>query len=96
LAEFGLIFLIGIGGVLTGIEFPLVNKIFMQCNNNIVISAGVTDSADHIGAFLGAILTGVIFLPLLGLFGTCLILATLNISSLILIAIFKMQIPDLK
>ena len=96
LAEFGLIFLIGVGGVLTGIEFPLVNKIFMQCNNNIVISAGVTDSADHIGAFLGAILTGVIFLPLLGLFGTCLILATLNISSLILIAIFKMQIPDLK
>lgn len=91
LAEIGLICLIGIGGILTGIEFPLVNKIFMQCNNNIVTSAGVTDSADHIGAFLGAILTGVIFLPLLGVFGTCMILATLNISSLMLIAIFKMQ-----
>ncbi|MDO8141847.1 MAG: hypothetical protein Q6358_10150 [Candidatus Brocadiales bacterium] len=85
-AEIGLTFFIGIAGVLTGLEFPLVNKIFMQSNKDMAISAGVTDGADHIGAFLGAILTGVIFLPLLGIFGTCLILAALNISSLVLIA----------
>ena len=71
---------------MTGLEFPLVNKLFMQSNKDMAVSAGVTDSADHIGAFLGAILTGVIFLPLLGVFGTCLILAALNISSLVLIA----------
>ncbi|KAA0244219.1 MAG: hypothetical protein DYG83_08120 [Candidatus Brocadia sp. AMX2] len=85
-AEVGLIFFIGIAGILTGLEFPLVNKIFIQQNKDIAISAGATNGADHIGAFLGAILTGVIFLPLLGVFGTCLILATLNIASLILIA----------
>ncbi|HHT9137078.1 MAG TPA: hypothetical protein ACFYEK_07540 [Candidatus Wunengus sp. YC60] len=85
-AEIGLTCFIGIAGVLTGLEFPLVNKIFMQSNKDMAISAGVTDGADHIGAFLGAILTGVIFLPLLGVFGTCLILAALNISSLVLIA----------
>ena len=85
-AEVGLTFFIGIAGVLTGLEFPLVNKLFMQSNKDMAVSAGVTDSADHIGAFLGAILTGVIFLPLLGVFGTCLILAALNISSLVLIA----------
>ena len=89
LAEVGLVCLIGVGGILTGIEFPLVNKIFMQCNKDVAISAGTTNGADHIGAFLGAILTGVVFLPLLGVFGACLILAALNISSLILIAIFK-------
>lgn len=85
-AEVGLVCLIGIAGILTGLEFPLVNKIFIQQNKDIAISAGATDGADHIGAFSGAILTGVICLPLLGLFGTCLILATLNIASLILIA----------
>jgi len=85
-AEVGLTCFIGIAGVLTGLEFPLVNKLFMQSNKDMAVSAGVTDGADHIGAFLGAILTGVIFLPLLGVFGTCLILATLNMLSLALIA----------
>ncbi len=85
-AEVGLTCFIGIAGVLTGLEFPLVNKLFMQSNKDMAVSAGVTYSADHIGAILGAILTGVIFVPLLGVFGTCLILAVLNMSSLALIA----------
>ena len=85
-AEIGLTCFIGMAGVLTGLEFPLVNKLFMQSNKDMAISAGVTYSADHIGAILGAILTGVICVPLLGVFGTCLILAVLKISSLVLIA----------
>ncbi len=85
-AEVGLTLFIGIAGVLTGLEFPLINKLFMQSNKDMAVSAGVTYSADHIGAILGAILTGVIFVPLLGVFGTCLILAVLKISSLVLIA----------
>ncbi|TVM03908.1 MAG: hypothetical protein CV087_02500 [Candidatus Brocadia sp. WS118] len=84
-AEVGLTCLIGIAGILTGMEFPLVNKILIQHSQDIAISAGVTNSADHVGAFLGALLTGVIFIPLFGIFGTCLILAVLNIVSLILI-----------
>jgi spermidine synthase len=86
LAEVGLTCFIGIAGILTGLEFPLVNKIFMQSNKDMTVSAGVTYSADHIGAILGAILTGVILLPLLGIFCTCLTLAVLNTSSLALIA----------
>src|SRR3990167_4504429 len=85
-AEVGLTCFIGMAGVLTGLVFPLVNKLFMQSNKDIAVSAGVTYSADHIGAILGAILTGVIFVPLLGVFGTCLILAVLSMSSLALIA----------
>lgn len=85
-AEVGLIFFIGITGVLTGLEFPLVNKILLQTKRDIAVSAGATDGADHVGAFFGAILTGVIFLPLLGVFGTCLVLAALNMAGLILIA----------
>jgi len=85
-AEVGLTCFIGMAGVLTGLVFPLVNKIFMQSSRDMEISAGMTYSADHIGAILGAILTGVIFVPLLGVFGTCLILAVLSMSSLALIA----------
>lgn len=85
-AETGLTCLIGIAGILTGVEFPLVNKILTEHHQDIAISAGATNSADHIGAFLGAILTGVICIPLFGISGTRLILAALNIASLILIA----------
>lgn len=83
-AEIGLVCFIGIAGILAGLEFPLMNKILMQFYQDIAVSAGATNGADHIGAFLGAIVTGVIFLPLFGIFGICLILAILNISSLIL------------
>ena len=85
-AEIGLTCFIGMAGVLTGLVFPLVNKIFMQSNKDMAVSAGVTYSADHIGAIFGAVLTGVILVPLLGVFGACLFLAALNMSSLALIA----------
>jgi len=87
-AEGALILLVGVTGMLTGFEFPLANKILVDRNRNIALSAAVTDGADHIGAFLGAILTGVLFLPLLGLFGTCFILTMINTLSLILLATF--------
>ncbi|CAG1023282.1 partial Polyamine aminopropyltransferase, partial [Patescibacteria group bacterium] len=57
-AEVGLVFFIGIAGILTGLEFPLVNKILIQTDRDIAISAGATDGADHIGAFSGALLAG--------------------------------------
>ena len=89
IAGAGLICLTGITGMLTGIEFPLVNKIFIQHRKDITISAGVTNGADHAGAFLGAILTGVIFLPLLGMVKTCIILAALNFASMALIMLSR-------
>lgn len=86
IAEAVLISLVIFTGILTGIEFPVANKICAQCGDNIATSAGATDGADHIGAFLGSLLTGILFLPLLGLYGTCLILAALNAASLALLA----------
>ncbi|MFO0795056.1 MAG: hypothetical protein U0586_13480 [Candidatus Brocadiaceae bacterium] len=86
IAEIGLILLIGIAGIMTGLEFPLVNKILIQSRRDIAMSAGATDSADHVGAFFRAILTGVVLLPILGVLGRCIILAALNTSSLVLLA----------
>lgn len=39
-AETGLTCLIGIAGILTGVEFPLVNKILTEHHQDIAISAG--------------------------------------------------------
>ncbi|MCF6147590.1 MAG: fused MFS/spermidine synthase [Candidatus Kuenenia sp.] len=93
-AEAALIFLVMFTGILTGIEFPIVNKICAECDDNIATSAGATDGADHIGAFLGSLLTGILFLPLLGVYGSCLVLTVLNISSLILLVL--LNIPQNK
>ncbi len=82
----GLSCFIGIAGVLTGLGFPIVSKIFMQGVGSAAASAGMTYGADHVGAILGAVLTGVILVPILGITGTCIILFALNISSLILLA----------
>ncbi|MBF8275771.1 MAG: Polyamine aminopropyltransferase [Candidatus Brocadiaceae bacterium] len=90
----GLICLTGITGTLTGIEFPLVNKIFMHHRKDIALSAGVTNGADHAGAFLGAILTGVILLPLLGMAKTCIILAVLNFACMALIIFSRRLAKD--
>jgi len=49
-------------------------------------SAGLIDSADHGGAALGALLTGVIFIPVFGIIQTCWISAALNILSLLFLA----------
>ena len=92
IAETVLVFLVMVTGILTGIEFPVANKICAQCNDNIAVSAGVTDGADHIGAFFGVDAgRGVLFLPLLGLYGTCLILAALNAASLALLAFLNIS-----
>ena len=90
----GLICLTGITGMLTGIEFPLVNKIFIHHRREITLSAGVTNGADHAGAFLGAILTGVVFLPLLGMVKTCIILAMLNFACMTLILFSRRLAQD--
>jgi len=88
IAEAVLVSLVMFTGILTGIEFPIAGKICAQCDDNIATSAGATNGADHVGAFLGSLLTGILFLPLLGLYGTCLIVTALNASSLILLAFF--------
>jgi hypothetical protein len=41
------------------------------------------DSADHLGACAGALVTGVILMPLLGVFQTGLFLALLKAASLL-------------
>ena len=48
-----------------GAVFPLALNIYHQ--KQLVRAAGMVDAADHLGAGLGAILTGALLVPILGL-----------------------------
>lgn len=82
-SEYLFMILVVITGVLTGIEFPISSKLYFLRKGELGATAGIIDSADHAGAFIGAILTGVIFVPIFGITGSCVIIAGLNLMSLL-------------
>ena len=76
---FILIFLVGTGA---GLQFPLVASLISKFESDTGPTAGLVDWADHLGAFFGAALIGVFFVPLFGLSETCLIVCALKAASL--------------
>ena len=82
-SEYLFMILVVITGVLVGLEFPLAGKLYLMRKGELGITAGMIDSADHAGAFIGALLTGVLFVPLFGISGSCVIIAALNLMSLL-------------
>ena len=84
-SEFIFMLLVIITGALTGLEFPISSKLYFMCRGDSGVTAGKIDSADHTGAFIGAILTGVIFVPVFGVMGSCIIIMALNLASLLLL-----------
>src|SRR3989338_672103 len=82
-------FLVVIPGLLTGMEFPIASKLYMEEAASasgglptkaaeMGFTAGILDSVDHAGAFAGAILVGVVLLPVLGVEGACWVAGALN------------------
>ncbi len=84
-SEYLFMILVVITGVLVGLEFPIAGKLYLMRKGELGTTAGTIDSADHAGAFIGALLTGVLFIPLFGISGSCIIIAVLNLMSLLLL-----------
>ena len=82
-SEYMFMILVAITGVLVGLEFPVAGKLYLVRKGGVGITAGTIDSADHAGAFIGALLTGVLFVPLFGISGSCVIIAVMNLMSLL-------------
>ncbi|MFQ5964549.1 MAG: hypothetical protein ACE5KZ_09720 [Candidatus Scalinduaceae bacterium] len=82
-SEYIFILLVVIAGMLTGLEFPISSKLYFLRKGELGTTAGVIDSADHAGAFIGAMLTGVILVPIFGLAESCIIIVALNLVSLL-------------
>jgi len=88
-----------ISGMLMGLEFPLASKIYMGKKANIGETVGILYSADLIGGWVAGIFGGIILLPVLGLFNTCMLIVMFKLSSLALLILsrrFKAPRPSLE
>ncbi len=83
------LFLPVIAGFIGGFQFPLAGRIYLERRKRIGLVSGLTYGFDLLGACLGALLISAIVLPILGVFLTCLVVALLNLTSLIVILAYR-------
>ncbi len=70
-------------GIVTGASFPaLLGRAALKNRGDERQAAASIEVADHLGAAWGALVTGVIWLPVFGIMTTCLLLACFKIISL--------------
>jgi len=81
-----------ISGLLIGLEFPLATKMYLEDKRQIGFTSGLLYFSDLIGGWLAGVIGAVIFLPILGLFNTCMIIIFLKLSSLLLLVIFAKRL----
>ncbi|MFA5143901.1 MAG: hypothetical protein WC522_07045 [Candidatus Omnitrophota bacterium] len=67
-----------LAGFIGGFQFPLANKICAAGGRDIGAVAGMTYGVDLIGSCLGALVTGVFLIPVLGIPESCWAAAALN------------------
>ena len=79
--------LVWMGGLLTGAHFPLAAHLLQLTGAGVARAAGRLDWADHIGACAGALVTGVVLVPVVGLAGASYVAAGLAGTSLLLLSV---------
>jgi spermidine synthase len=78
-----------VSGLLVGLEFPLAGRIYLKERGGVGEVSGLLYAADLLGSWVAGIFGGIIFLPLLGLFNTCIVIAMLKLTSLIFLLLFR-------
>ena len=66
-------------------EFPVATKISLRSSRDVGGTAGALYGADLFGGWAGGIVGGVVLLPVLGLWQTCLVVAALKLISFLVI-----------
>lgn len=80
-----------IAGFIGGFQFPLANKIYpVNEKKEIGRVAGLSYGLDLLGACLGAFLTAIFLIPILGIPKTCWVTAIINFTILILLSFLKL------
>jgi len=78
--------LVGVSGVLGGLVFPLAAAVSLrEKGSQTGRTAGAIDAADHVGGCAGALATGAVLVPILGLTGACLTVAAMKVLSAALV-----------
>ncbi len=85
-----------IAGFIGGVQFPLAGKIYLGKDKTVGKIAGINYGMDLIGACLGAVLTGTFLMPVLGIYKTCFLVATVNFAVLILLLFSLKKKPKLR
>ena len=73
-------------GWAVGVEFPLANRVFRHAGGNLGSAAAITDASDHLGAAFGALIVGVVLVPVLGIAASCSVLAAFKGAGLLCLA----------
>jgi spermidine synthase len=73
-------------GMLTGMVYPLLSQVYLLSGAEVGKTAGLIDTLDHLGACLGALLTGVFVIPIFGIIKTCILISLLNLLVIIFIS----------
>jgi spermidine synthase len=76
-----------ISGFLVGGEFPLANNLYKS--QRLTQTAGILYAVDLVGSWIGAISICIVLIPVMGIIQTCLFLAVIKLSSLLLVSRFK-------
>ena len=81
-AWMGFTLLLLAAGALTGAQFPAASQLYLGGRSDVTRAASRIDAADQVGAMAGALLTGVVLVPLAGFAGATLLIALLKAASL--------------
>ncbi|HUU30652.1 MAG TPA: hypothetical protein VMY69_00970, partial [Phycisphaerae bacterium] len=87
--------LVAVTGILTGLVFPLAASVALENRPSVGRAAGAVAAADYTGACLGALGTGVLLVPILGVTGACLIVAATKAFSAIVVGAASIRRPVL-
>ena len=80
-------FLPVIAGIIGGVQFPLANRIYLESEDEMGRVAGLSYGLDLFGACIGAFIAAAFLIPVLGIFGTCLLVALINTTVLVLLLV---------
>jgi spermidine synthase len=90
--QIGFSLLVWASGLLTGALFPLAAHLLQRTGVGLAGAVGRLQWADHVGACVGALATGVVLVPTVGVWGTCLTVSALVGTSLMLLAVTAWQL----
>ncbi|MCX5666522.1 MAG: hypothetical protein NT036_05750 [Candidatus Omnitrophica bacterium] len=76
-----------IAGSIGGAQFAIANKILLGQKRDVGRVGGLSYGVDLFGSFLGALLTGIFLIPILGIPKTCFAVAIINTAVLALLLI---------
>ena len=89
LVEWCVSIMVFLTGVLGGAAFPLAGGLQVQATGSSGTAAGTVVGADHAGACVGALLCGILLVPVFGTAAAALLLAIIKLGSAALLVVGK-------